>query len=99
MSLPEDQQLKAMSRAELLELVESQVASGELSLGAALKILRKYITGLNQAGFAALCGVSRRTLAALEADEGNPTLNTMNQVLKLFGLRLGLTRIYQNRHR
>ena len=93
-----EQHLKAMSRAELLEFVETGVEAGDLSLGAALKILRKHITGLNQAGFAQMCGVSQRTLAALEADEGNPTLNTMNQILKLFGLRLGLTRIYQKRH-
>lgn len=94
MTIPAAQQLKAMSRTELLSFVESGVFAGELSLGAALKILRKYVAGLNQADFAELCGVSRRTLAALEADEGNPTLQTVNQVLKLFGLRLGLARLY-----
>jgi len=91
-----DQPSKAMSRKELLSFVEEQVADGELTLGAALKILRKNIAGLNQAEFAQLSGVSRRTLAALEADEGNPTLQTVNQVLRLFGLRLGLTRIYRD---
>ncbi|MCA6062459.1 helix-turn-helix domain-containing protein [Thalassolituus marinus] len=99
MTLPAEPMLKDLNRTELLALVESETAAGELSLGAALKILRKHITGLNQAEFAQLCGISRRTLAALEADEGNPTLQTVNQVLKLFGLRLGLTRIYQNRHK
>lgn len=97
MTIPAAQQLKAMSRTELLSYVESGVSAGELSLGAALRILRKHVAGLNQADFAGLCGVSRRTLAALEADEGNPTLQTVNQVLKLFGLKLGLTRLYSGR--
>lgn len=97
MTTPTTQQLQAMTRTELLLYVESGVAAGELTLGVALKILRKYVAGLDQVSFAELCGISRRTLAALEADEGNPTLHTVNQAFKLFGLTLGLTRLYPRR--
>ncbi|CUS42030.1 Predicted transcriptional regulators [hydrothermal vent metagenome] len=90
-----DNELAQMSRAELLVLVEQSVASGQLTLGGATRILRKHIARLNQHEFAKLCGVSRRTLAAIEMDEGNPTVNSLNQVFKLFGLELGLQRIYR----
>jgi DNA-binding XRE family transcriptional regulator len=89
-----DKELVHMSRAELLALVEQSIISGQLTFGGAARILRKYIARLNQHEFAELCGVSRRTLAAIEMDEGNPTVNSLNQVFKLFGLELGLQRIY-----
>ena len=89
-----DSELAYMSRAELLALVEQSLSSGQLTFGGAARILRKHIARLNQHEFAELCGVSRRTLAAIEMDEGNPTVNSLNQVFKLFGLELGLQRIY-----
>jgi DNA-binding XRE family transcriptional regulator len=89
-----DKELVYMSRAELLALVEQSIISGQLTFGGAARILRKHIARLNQHEFAELCGVSRRTLAAIEMDEGNPTVNSLNQVFKLFGLELGLQRIY-----
>jgi DNA-binding XRE family transcriptional regulator len=95
MSTPADKDLAQMPRAELLVLVEQSVASGQLTLGGAARILRKYIARLNQHEYAELCGISRRTLAAIEMDEGNPTVNSLNQVFKLFGLELGLQRIYR----
>ncbi|MDF1763529.1 MAG: helix-turn-helix domain-containing protein, partial [Oleibacter sp.] len=91
----QDKDLAPLSRAELLALVEQSIVSGQLTLGGAARILRKHIACLNQHEFAELCGVSRRTLAAIEMDEGNPTVNSLNQVFKLFGLELGLQRIYR----
>ncbi len=92
-SLPD---FKAMSRTEVLTWVEASVGSGELSLGGAIRVLRRNIARQNQADFAKLCGLSRRTLVAIESDEGNPTIQTVNQLLRLFGLQLGLTRLYRD---
>ena len=68
-----DNELAQMSRAELLVLVEQSVASGQLTLGGATRILRKHIARLNQHEFAKLCGVSRRTLAAIVWFRARPT--------------------------
>lgn len=87
---------KAMTRTEVLTWVERSVSTGELSLGGAIRVLRRHIARQNQADFAKLCGLSRRTLVAIESDEGNPTIRTVNQLLKLFGLQLGLARLYRN---
>lgn len=38
--------------------------------------------------------ISRRTLAAIEADKANPTLNTINQLFGIFGLKIALTSKY-----
>ena len=86
---------KNMSRSEVLGWVENAVSTGEISLGAAIRVLRRYVAKQNQAEFAKLCGLSRRTLIAIESDDGNPTIQTLNQLLTLFGLRLGLARRYQ----
>ena len=87
---------KTMSRIEVLTWVETLVGSGELSLGGAIRVLRRNIAKQNQAEFAQLCGLSRRTLVAIESDEANPTVQTVNQLLKLFGLQLGLARLHRN---
>lgn len=87
---------KTMSRTEVLNWVETSVGAGELSLGGAIRVLRRNIAKQNQAEFAKLCGLSRRTLVAIESDEANPTIQTVNQLLKLFGLQLGLARLYRN---
>ncbi len=86
---------KSMSRSEVLSWVENAVSSGEVSLGGAIRVLRRHVAKQNQADFAGLCSLSRRTLIAIESDEGNPTVQTVNQLLKLFGLQLGLARLYR----
>lgn len=82
------------SRREILIQVERGVASGDLQLGEGLQRLRKEISELNQKDFAKLSGVSLRTLAGIESGQANPTLETINQLFSLFGLRVGLVSKY-----
>lgn len=83
-------QSNTASRREILQSVEQQLNSGAIDFGEAIKILRKEITGLKQQDFARLVGVSLRTLAQIESGKGNPTIKTLNQLLGLFGLKVGL---------
>lgn len=46
--------------------------------------------GLPQPEFAALAGVSRRTLQAVEAGHGNPSVQTLTQLLRAGGLTLSV---------
>lgn len=50
-------------------------------------------TGLTQAEFAAHRGVSRRVIQDIERGTGNPTVESLNSIAKLFGLRVGLVPI------
>lgn len=89
-------QLKELSRAEVYARVEQAVQNGDISIGKAIQLLRQNVAQLTQAEYAKLCGVSQRTLAAIESDNANPSIDTMNQLLKLFGLKLGLSRLHKN---
>ncbi len=72
-------------------LVEA-VERGEWTWGEAIRRLRKDVAGMNQKTFAKVTKVSERSLRQLEKDEGNPTVATLNAVLKPFGLKLGFLR-------
>lgn len=75
--------------AFLLELLE-KLKQKHITAGKLLSSLRKDILGMNQDTYAALVGVSRRTLSDIENDTGNQTLPIMNSVFKPFGLIWGL---------
>jgi DNA-binding XRE family transcriptional regulator len=85
-----------LSRREILTQVEQGIATGDLQLGEGLQRLRKEISGLNQTDFSKLCGVSLRTLAGIESGQSNPTLDTINQLFSLFGLKVGLVSKYSD---
>ncbi len=59
-------------------------------MGAAVRRLRKEVTGLQQARFAQMCKLSVRALRQLELDEGNPTVQTLNSVFNPFGMQVGI---------
>lgn len=87
--------LKKPSREEQNALRESfyeQIAGGGLTLPEAVKAMRK-MTGLTQAEFAAHRGVSRRVIQDIERGTGNPSVDSLNSIAKLFGLRVGFVRI------
>lgn len=63
---------------------------GEMTDGQLLRALRRDVLGLSQTRYAALVGISRRTLSDLEGDKGNVTLDVMNRVFKPLGLQVGL---------
>lgn len=73
------------------ELVRA-VGAAELTWGEAVRRLRTEVAGVNQKTFAKMTKVSERTLRQLENDAGNPTLATLQAVLRPFGLTLSIRR-------
>ncbi|MDR8017805.1 helix-turn-helix domain-containing protein [Ectopseudomonas guguanensis] len=79
-----------LERNRVLNELQQQLASGEITMGAAVRRLRKEVTGLQQARFAQMCKLSVRALRQLELDEGNPTVQTLNSVFNPFGMQVGI---------
>ena len=79
-----------LERSRVLNELQQQLASGEITMGAAVRRLRKEVTGLQQARFAQMCKLSVRALRQLELDEGNPTVQTLNSVFNPFGMQVGI---------
>jgi DNA-binding XRE family transcriptional regulator len=71
------------------------IGRGDMSIPEAMKGMRA-ITGLTQAEFAAHRGVSRRVIQDIERGTGNPTVDSLNSIVKLFGLQVGLVPIRRN---
>ncbi|SFN62025.1 DNA-binding prophage protein [Pseudomonas sp. NFACC24-1] len=82
-------------RQALLEDISTQHATGNETLGTAVRRLRFEVTGLDQETFALMCKMSTKALYQIEKDKGNPTLSTIDAIMRKFGLRLGLTRAPQ----
>ncbi|HZX18288.1 MAG TPA: helix-turn-helix transcriptional regulator [Pseudomonas sp.] len=85
--------MKTMSgelRKQLIDEIIQLHTEGELTLGMAIRRLRLEVTGFDQETFAHMCGMSTRALYQLETDKGNPTLSTVDSILRKFGLRMGL---------
>ena len=57
-----------------------------------MKAMRK-MTGLTQGEFAQHRGVSRRVIQDVERGTGNPTVESLRSIAKLFGLQVGFVRI------
>lgn len=70
--------------------LQEQLASGEITIGAAVRRLRKDVTGLQQTRFAQICKLSLRALRQLEHDAGNPTVQTLNSVFNPIGMQVGI---------
>ncbi|WP_237748508.1 MULTISPECIES: helix-turn-helix transcriptional regulator [Nitrincola] len=75
--------------AVLLKMVQA-LYQGETTEGMLLRTLRKQVLGLTQEQYAALVGISRRTLSDIERDKAQLTLSVMNRVFKPIGLKVGL---------
>ncbi|WP_375058176.1 helix-turn-helix transcriptional regulator [Zobellella sp. DQSA1] len=80
----------ATVREALLIRLLTQLFTGEITEGKLLRTLRKELLGMSQTDYAALVGVSRRTLSDVERDSGSPTLAVLNAIFKPFGLKAGL---------
>jgi DNA-binding XRE family transcriptional regulator len=75
----------AFEKQQLREAIER----GEISLGEAVRRMRK-ISGINQKAFAQkIVGVSPRVLAEIELGRGNPTVETLNKIGRAFGYEVG----------
>lgn len=77
-------------RDRILTEIRTQLAAGDITIGHAVRRLRKEVTGLQQARFAQMCKLSLRALRQLEQDEANPTLRTLNSVFGPFGMQVGI---------
>jgi len=84
---PTREQQNALRRA-----FYERIDAGDMTIPEALKAMRA-MTGLTQAEFAAHRGVSRRVIQDIERGTGNPTVDSLNSVAKLFGLRVGFVPI------
>lgn len=78
-----DQRLRHVDRnrdRELREEMYRKVAKGEVTIGEAVKLMRKS-SRLTQPEFAKHRGISVAALRAIERDIGNPTVDTLNKVV------------------
>lgn len=75
----------AALKRELIEAIENH----ELSLGEAVRRMRK-ISGMSQKAYAEhIVGIAPRILAEVERNEGNPTVETLNKIGRPFGYTVG----------
>ncbi|WP_406820824.1 helix-turn-helix domain-containing protein [Pseudomonas sp. KnCO4] len=77
-------------RAQLVEDIVKRNAAGLDPIGASIRRLRLEVTGLDQETFAAMCKISTKSLYELESGKSNPKLSTLEAVLRLFGVRMGM---------
>ena len=78
----------ATTKRELVKAIENN----ELSLGEAVRGMRK-IAGMSQKDYAQrIVGIATRILAEVELNQGNPTLETLNKIGRPFGYRVGFVR-------
>ncbi|KQW39416.1 MULTISPECIES: helix-turn-helix domain-containing protein [Pseudomonas] len=83
-------------RRAIIDDIVMQHVTGIETLGTAIRRLRLEVTGLDQETFAAMCKMSTKALYQIEREKGNPTINTLEAILRKFGLRLGLTKAATN---
>ncbi|MFF7862426.1 MULTISPECIES: helix-turn-helix domain-containing protein [unclassified Pseudomonas] len=82
--------LQPEERAQLVEEIVKRNAAGLDPIGASIRRLRLEVTGLDQETFAAMCKISTKSLYELESGKSNPKLSTLDAVLRLFGIRMGM---------
>lgn len=82
-----------MTRTQARDRVIESLLTEEITQGEALKILRVQVLGIKQDKFAQMVKVSRKTVSDIENDKGNYSVETLNQIFRPFGLKVGLVRI------
>lgn len=91
-----DKRFTPIPIAQQLELrrqaIDDVLAHPEWSLPQAVRHLKKTMR-LTTAEMAKLCGVSYRTLQDIEQERSEGSVQTMNRILALLGLKLGVVRI------
>jgi len=83
-------EMTGAERKALIDDIMEKHRAGIETLGNCVRRLRLEVTGFDQETFAAMCGLSTRALYQLESDKGNPTLKTVDGVLRKFGLQMGI---------
>jgi DNA-binding XRE family transcriptional regulator len=80
---------KMAIRNEAREALASGIQDGTLNLAQALKLARK-VLNKNQAEYAKLVGITKKAIADLEVNKGNPTVATLNKIFSPVGLQVSL---------
>ncbi len=73
---------------QALQQLHAELASGQIDIATAVRRMR-HISGLTQPEFARHRGISVQTLRQIETGKANPTLETLNQIVSIFGLQTG----------
>ncbi len=91
-----EKRYKSISASEQLDLrreaIGSVLAHPEWSLPQAIRHMRRTMR-LTTAEMAKLSGVSHRTLQDIEQERSEGSVQTMNRIFGVLGLRLGVCRI------
>ncbi|WP_418655279.1 helix-turn-helix domain-containing protein [Acinetobacter johnsonii] len=85
-----------LDRQQLLIDLYTQYLFGKITLGQLLNHLRKNVLGLSQEKYAAMVGISRRTLTDIEQDKGQLTQVVLDKVFKPLGLKAGLVPTHEH---
>lgn len=83
--------MRKLSRDEIRDLrkqLSARAVAADLRLPDAVLDMRKSL-GLTQEKFADITGITKRQVAEIETGKGNPTLETLDKIGKLFGFSLG----------
>ncbi|MDB5818119.1 MAG: transcriptional regulator [Rhizobacter sp.] len=83
-----DEDLASTLRQKLYQ----DVAAGAITIGQAVRVMRR-ISHLTQPEFAKHRGISVQALKQIEQGSGNPTVQTLDKVASIFGLRVGFVPI------
>ena len=83
----------AESRQLFLLNAVQELMRGVTSRGQLIRNLRKNLLMMNQQEFAVFCKISRRTLTEIENDADGLNEGSLNRVLGIFGLQMGVVPI------
>lgn len=81
---PVSTEQRIIARQEIFELLDA----GDLTIGQAIRRMRREWTGLSQSRFGKIAGLSANTISAIERDSNHATARTLNQILGTFGMAL-----------
>lgn len=87
-----DKRLKNRTHEDDLALRDqlyAALANNTLSIGEAVKLMQR-TSRLTQPEFAKHRGISNAALRQIISGKGNPTVETINKVVSIFGLEVGL---------
>ncbi len=83
--------LSEEDRRKVRETIADQLASGQLSLGDSVRLMR-LAAGMTQVQYARLVGLDLRVLAAVEKGNGNPRLDSLEKIARPYGLSVSFIR-------
>ena len=73
-------------RIEARKIMIADLDAGKIELGSAIRKMRLEWTGLSQARFGKIVGISANTISAIEREADTATLKTLKRILMKFGM-------------